>query len=219
MCKFFITLSLSVSCLFLACKVDADFPTELSPKDFFVSYTLSDSTGNKNYQYRGEQIYSQGTEDLSYSYAGYGGIQSNFKYIGSKIVDDLGEAVFSLQINQLDTSQANTSDTTWAKSELETLLIPGTSINYGEGYGQAKIWIKDHPVNSFELVSSTDTNLDGSLHIESVEDYGSPETGIPFSGKIVSVRFSGKVFPSMGLFTESKTITNGHAVLFFPYKF
>jgi hypothetical protein len=213
-------LTLFLIGLVLGCKKDATFTEEVSARDFYVRFDLIDPLGNsQTYSYQGEQAYgATGSNAFKYGYGGSNDLYGGYKYLVSQIEDALGNPVFRLAIQQEPLGTSQNPDTLWTKADIESFFTVGRRITYGNGSGQASIFFENHPEANIILQSTEATNIDGILEVQSIEDYGSPEAGIPYAAKIIVFKFSGSVMRSDSSSTPGiAKIVNGQAALFFPY--
>jgi len=100
----------------------------------------------------------------------------------------------------------------WTREELESVLLEGKNYMFGDGPGQIRLIIKE-PISNVYYQTDDRSNADDYLVLESVEEYGSPEVGIPYFGKIARFTFQCNVYDG----DKRWRLTNGEAVLFFRY--
>ena len=204
----------------IGCKKNIDFPAEIRPNEFWANYTLIDETGAEtSYAYQGEDTTTLQILDgfvVSLSYFSNYGIRDSIKHIDAGLSQSLAGTPITVRLNKPGLLTDPYSVPEWTKEELESLVFPGKSFEFGEGPGQAKITLQDYPGRSWTCTSSnsSNNNAQGYFRVEAVEDYGSPEIGVPYFGKKVKISFATTLSQSTGALW---TLKNGEAVLFFQY--
>lgn len=211
---FFLSLLAAAS----SCKKNVDYPPELRPRDFFVQCTLADDAGAEQlYVYRGESETTIGQDPgltFTLSYFSTSAIRDSIREITAGIANPLLPAPFALRLHHPDKVTNPFEVPEWKPADLEPLLVPGKIFAFGDGPGQAKLIINDYPAGNWSLATNAQSNPDGLLRIVEVEDYGSPEIGVPYFGKKVRVAFTARVYDNWG---KTWTLRDGEAVLFFRY--
>ncbi|MBP6811305.1 MAG: hypothetical protein KA138_07285 [Saprospiraceae bacterium] len=200
------------------CKKNVDFTPEIRPNEFWVRYSIVDETGSeKNYSYRGEDTILLNTLSGYVGTLGYfsdSDIQDSIKQINAGLSEFLAGTPFAVRLNWPDLITDPFAKPEWTASELENLLYPGKTFDFGEAPGEAKITLEGYPGNTWSCFSSEISNQNGYFRVLEVTDYGAPEIGIPYFGKKVKIAFSTKLVHSAGMVW---TLHDGEAVLFFQY--
>ncbi len=213
--KLFFLLLLAGS---FGCKKNVEFPPEIRPNEFWVRYTLTDETGTeKPYMFRGEDTTTLNILSgyvVSLGYYSNSAIRDSIKHINAGLSESLAGTPFTVRLNCPDLVTDPFTAPEWTLTEVENLLYPGKTFAFGDAPGEAKIAIKDYPGENWSCSSTTSSNQNGYFRVLEVEDYGSPEIGVPYFGKKVKISFFGTLVHSSGTIW---TLRDGEAVLFFRY--
>lgn len=202
------------------CKKDADIPQELRPKDFYARCTVSAPGGvEQDFFVQGEQTFvidSIGNIPLEATLkqqSSYHINSDSSKYIwGGLYYDYLFSWGIGIRLCRDQKVSAADPNPEWTKAELDALLVPGREFAFGNGPGKALLVLNQWQPSI--AVGGNDLALgDAFLRLESVEDYGAPEAGIPYYGKIAHFSFGGS-FDRSGYVQK---ISKGEAVVFFRY--
>jgi len=204
----------------VGCKKDADVPPEIRPSDFFARCTISTPDGiTQPFFVQGEQtivIDSIGNLPLEATLKQ----QSNYfiapdsnKYTwGGLYYDLLFKWGIGIRLCRDEKITSTEQYPEWRKEELDALLVPGREFSFGDAPGQAQM-VLNQWMPAISVGGNDQPLSDAFLRLESVDDYGSPEAGIPYYGKIARFRFGGSF--DRGGYVQK--ISNGEAVIFFRY--
>lgn len=211
---FFLLLLASSS----ACKKNIDFPPDLRPNEFWVQYTVVEETGvETKYHFQGEDTTHWVLLPdvvIALEYFSHSAIQDSVKQIDSGLIGSLAGTPFSVRLNGFDLLTDPFSVPEWTPAELEQLLIPGKTYAFGDGLGEVKIDLQDYPKGTWTCSTDTRSNQAGYFRVLEVEDYGSPEIGVPYFGKKVKISFACTLVHNSD---KSWILRDGEAVLFFRY--
>jgi hypothetical protein len=212
-------LVLYILCLIanVGCKKDADIPMEVNPADFYVRCNIMmDSVSQPPFEYRGGQVIELQNPVLAWEV----GSASNYS-IGLDSIKRIQSGLRLFVLSNWFISVGLQRDAVvadgsvrpeWTKWELETLLVPGRKFPIGTRRGEARLLLSSHNSSAGIFPNDTPSN-DAYLRLESVKDYGSPEIGIPYYGKLARFTFAGS-------FTRGNTvitIREGEANILFRY--
>jgi hypothetical protein len=203
------------------CKKEVDIPREIRPSDFYARGTVQ-VPGDTLHELlvRGEQsIFLDSIGNMAFNitirqHCEYGiSLDSNKFIVGGLSYDFLFGWAAAIRLFRDQKVTSTEQNPEWRREELEELLVPGREFSFGDGPGQALLFLSQWKP---EITVGGDNQKplpDAFLRLESVEDYGSPEAGIPFYGKMARFRFGGS-FEREG---NIQKVTNGEAVFFFRY--
>jgi len=202
----------------MGCKKDADIPAQARVSDFSVTCDVTDTSGNTfPFHYRGDDQIFYDTfagipNYLTVGYSSYYYINGTNKYITGNLHAGYFFQIFRLDVCRNVSVSEAIEVPEWTREELESVLLEGKNYMFGDGPGQIRLIIKE-PISNVYYQTDDRSNADDYLVLESVEEYGSPEVGIPYFGKIARFTFQCNVYDG----DKRWRLTNGEAVLFFRY--
>lgn len=213
-----ITLFLLGVALLNSCKKNVEFSSDLRPNEFWARYTMTDDSGNvSTYAYQGEDtthLVDLSNFVVSLDYFTQNAIEDSIKQITVGLSELWTGTPISIRLNANSYVTDPFFPTEWTAAELEELLYPGKTFQFGDGPGQAQIQIEGYPYKKWICTSSSSSNQNGFMRVLEVRDYGAPEVDISYFGKKVKLAFSCTMTHQSG---STWTLTDGEAVLLFRY--
>ncbi len=216
---YFLSLIAIISAL--GCKKEVDIPREIRPSDFYAQCTVQIPEDTiREFRVRGEQsIFLDSIGNMAFNvtirqHCEYGiSLDSNKFIVGGLSYDFLFGWAAAIRLFRDQKASATEQNPEWRREELEELLVPGREFSFGDGPGQALLFLSQWNPEITVGGDNQQPQSDAFLRLESVEDYGSPEAGVPNYGKMARFRFGGS-FEREG---NVQKVTNGEAVVFFRY--